>query len=75
MSQAEEASTSDGTKGTGIPSDDSSAYAVQVVRQVNFGPLESKRYFLATKDLDGGVDFHEVTEGDLIEANYEKLNA
>jgi hypothetical protein len=48
-------------------------YAVQLVQQVNYGPLESKRYFIAT----GGQDepFVEVTEDDLVEANFQKLNS
>jgi hypothetical protein len=72
---AEEAARNDSTTGTGIPSDDSSIFAVQVVRQVNYGPLESKRYFVSAKDQEGEMNFHEITESDLIEANYEKLNA
>jgi hypothetical protein len=26
------------------------SYAVQIVRQVNYGPLESKRYFIAVRE-------------------------
>lgn len=47
-------------------------FVVQVVRQVNFGPLESKRYFAKSKDKED--DFFEVTEMDLVQANYQKLN-
>jgi len=47
-------------------------YAVQLVRQVNYGPLESKRYFIPVSDKD---DFIEVTEDDLIQANFKKLNS
>lgn len=56
------------------PSEMNPSYAVQIVRQVNYGPLESKRYFIAVREK---VDepFLEVTERDLIEANYEKLNS
>ena len=49
------------------------SYAVQLVRQVNFGPLESKRYFVPAGDKDG--EFVEVTENDLINANFQKLNS
>jgi hypothetical protein len=45
-------------------------YILQVVRQINFGPLESKRYFARGDEV-----FHEVTEKDLVDANYQKLNA
>lgn len=51
------------------PLDDT--YVVQVVRQVNYGPLESKRYFLET----GSDMFVEVDEKWLIDANFAKLNA
>ncbi|SPO05484.1 uncharacterized protein DNG_08171 [Cephalotrichum gorgonifer] len=47
-------------------------YIVQLVRQVNYGPLESKRYFASVK---GTSDFIEVTEDDLIRANFQKLNS
>lgn len=52
-----------------------SANVVQVVRQVNFGSLESKRYFVSTPSSAGSVSFREITENDLIQANYEKLNS
>lgn len=44
-------------------------YVVQLVRQINYGPIESKRYFAHTP---GG--FTEVSEQDLINANFKKLN-
>jgi len=47
-------------------------FVVQVVRQVNYGPLESKRYFAKANSDES---FIEVTERDLIEANYQKLNS
>ncbi|KAF2812416.1 uncharacterized protein BDZ99DRAFT_266245 [Mytilinidion resinicola] len=50
-------------------------YVVQVVRQVNYGPIESKRYFVVTKGKDGKEPFVEVTEDHLIQGNYEKLNS
>ena len=74
MPAAQEASIGGTTEGKRILSDDSSAYAVQVVQQVNYGPLESKRYFISG-DGERGTDFYEITEADLIEANFEKLNA
>jgi len=43
--------------------------AIQVVKQVNYGPLESKRYFAQTAD-----GFVEVNEQWLVGANFEKLN-
>ncbi|KAI8721452.1 hypothetical protein NCS52_00592800 [Fusarium sp. LHS14.1] len=48
-------------------------FAVQLVRQVNFGPLESKRYFITLSTASDA--FKEVTESDLIRANFQKLNA
>lgn len=48
-------------------------FAVQLVRQVNYGPLESKRYFVPNGSNDGG--FSEISENDLIQANFQKLNA
>lgn len=48
------------------------SFAVQLVRQVNFGPLESKRYFIPTDAIED--DFVEITEGDLIQANFQKVN-
>lgn len=47
-------------------------YAVQLVQQVNYGPQESIRYFIP---VIAGSEFVEVTEEDLIQANYEKLNS
>lgn len=44
-------------------------YVVQLVRQVNYGPLESKRYFAHTPE-----GWKEVSEKDLINANFKKLN-
>ena len=49
------------------------SFAVQLVRQVNYGPLESKRYFIPVGG--GSSDFVEITEEDLITANFEKLNS
>jgi hypothetical protein len=47
-------------------------FAVQLVRQVNFGPLESKRYFIPADTTEAG--FFEITEADLIQANFQKVN-
>ena len=47
-------------------------YAVQLVRQINYGPLESKRYFIPSGQ-DG--KFVEVNESAMIEANFKKLNS
>ena len=47
-------------------------FAIQLVQQVNFGPLESKRYFVPH---EGASDvFEEVGEDDLVQANFQKLN-
>lgn len=48
-------------------------FAVQLVRQVNFGRLESKRYFVPLPD--DRTAFAEVTEDDLISSNFQKLNS
>lgn len=45
-------------------------YVVQLVRQVNYGPLESTRYLAPS-----GPDFVEVTESALIDANFQKVNS
>jgi hypothetical protein len=51
-------------------------YAIQFVRQVNFGAIEAKRYFIPhTEPNVGLVDFVEVTEQDLIAGNFQKLNS
>ena len=56
-----------------LSSNNNSCFVVQLVRQVNYGPLESKRYFVKTPIM--GAAFTEVTEQDLINANYEKVNS
>ena len=48
-------------------------HVIQVVQQVNYGPLESKRYFAAVEQKE--EPFVEVTERGLIEANYAKVNS
>ncbi len=50
----------------------SADYVVQLVRQANYGPQESVRYFMTIND---GIEFEEVRENDLIAANFEKLNS
>ena len=52
-------------------SDIDAPYAVQFVRQVNYGPVESKRYFVPSSS---GDLFNEIDEGHLIRANFKKLN-
>lgn len=47
-------------------------YVVQLVKQANYGPQESVRYFTTTND---GAEFAEVNENELIAANFEKLNS
>jgi hypothetical protein len=53
-----------------LPSAADATLAVQVVKQTNFGPLDSKRYFVTT----GDDAFVEVFEQRLIDANFQKLN-
>lgn len=48
-------------------------YAVQLVRQVNYGPLESRRYFIPIESRDEA--FAEISEQQLIQANFQKLNS
>jgi len=48
-------------------------FAIQLVRQVNYGPLESKRYFIPVDGNDN--EFIEVVGDDLIQANFRKLNS
>jgi hypothetical protein len=52
-----------------VPSATDSSLAIQIVKQVNYGPLESKRYF-----VQHNGQFVEVTEHWLVDANFEKLN-
>ncbi|KAM5527050.1 MFS multidrug transporter [Fusarium oxysporum f. sp. phaseoli] len=47
-------------------------YAVQLVRQVNYGPQEVIRYFVPAEN---DSIFMETTETDLLNANFEKLNS
>ena len=59
-----------------VPVDDSlmtsAPYAVQLVRQVNYGPVELIRYFVPASN---GSHFAEATEDDLVESGFEKLNS
>ncbi|KAF4811355.1 hypothetical protein CGCSCA5_v010011 [Colletotrichum siamense] len=48
-------------------------YAIQLVRQVNYGPLESKRYFVSFADRTHS--YVEVAEDFLIQANFQKVNS
>jgi hypothetical protein len=48
-------------------------YAIQLVQQVNYGPLESKRYFIPVDGRDEA--FVEIDEDQLIQANFQKLNS
>ncbi|WOO81552.1 uncharacterized protein LOC62_03G005073 [Vanrija pseudolonga] len=52
------------------PALDSAPFAVQLARQVNYGPLESRRYF-----TPGDAGFVEVGEKALVDANFKKLNS
>ena len=50
----------------------SAPYAIQLVKQVNYGPQESTRYFFPASN---GSDFAESTEDDLLDANFGKVNS
>jgi hypothetical protein len=52
------------------PDPSSVTLVMQLVKQVNYGPLESKRYF-----AECGGEFVEVTEQWLVDSNFQKLNA
>ena len=62
-----------GASGTVNLADTKPDYVIQLVRQVNYGPLESRRYFARVSS--GAEKFVEVTEKDLIQANFQKLNS
>lgn len=49
------------------------AFIVQFVRQVNFGRLETKRYFMPVEQVAN--EFVEIMEDDLLRANFQKLNS
>lgn len=59
------------------PNNNIPEFAVQFVQQVNYGPVEAKRYFIPDTSLAAGgpSEFLEVTEQDLIIGNFQKLNA
>lgn len=50
----------------------SAPYAIQLVKQVNYGPKESTRYFFPASN---GSDYAESTENDLLASNFEKVNS
>lgn len=56
-------------------------FVVQFVQQVNYGPVEAKRYFVPSPEASSSatfekeIEFLEVTEQDLIAGNFQKLNA
>ena len=50
----------------------SAPYAIQLVRQINYGPQESIRYFVPASN---GSDFAEAIEDDLLTSNFDKLNS
>ncbi|RFU29560.1 hypothetical protein B7463_g6779, partial [Scytalidium lignicola] len=64
-----------GSPTNSTPPEKLNSYVVQIVRQTNFGPLESKRYFVEIKEENEVTSFRAVREEDLLEANYEKLNS
>lgn len=51
---------------------DEDTYVIQMVRQVNFGPVEAKRYLAPGPSSN---NFIEVQERDLINANFSKVNS
>ncbi|KAH8746886.1 hypothetical protein BGZ57DRAFT_1011139 [Hyaloscypha finlandica] len=48
----------------------SAPYAIQLVRQINYGPQESIRYFVPASN-----GFAEATENDLLNSNFHKVNS
>ena len=46
-------------------------YAIQLVKQINYEPLESKWYFAP---LGNKAEFKEITKRDLIKVNFAKVN-
>jgi hypothetical protein len=56
-----------------LSSEASGVYVIQIIQQVNYGPLESKRYFVRTREKE--EPFAEVIENDFIEANFTKVNS
>ena len=50
----------------------SAPYAIQLVKQINYGPQESTRYFIPASN---GSDFAESTEDNLLDSNFEKVNS
>ncbi|KAE8452041.1 hypothetical protein EG329_002206 [Mollisiaceae sp. DMI_Dod_QoI] len=55
--------------------DDGTSYVIQVVCQINYGAIEWKKYFAHRTSLASPATFQEVTEKDLIQANFQKLNS
>ena len=49
-----------------------SSFAIQLVKQINFGALEWKKYFVPDEGKAG--EFVQVSEDDLIRANFQKVN-
>ncbi|KAF6811400.1 MFS multidrug transporter [Colletotrichum musicola] len=54
-------------------SDKVPSYTIQLVRQMNYGPLESRRYFARFDHISDS--FVEVSENFLIQANFQKVNS
>lgn len=52
-------------------------FVVQLVRQINYGPIESTRYFVEDPTAPRTIQPHyiELMEKDLLEANYTKVNS
>ncbi|KAK4695073.1 hypothetical protein P7C71_g2607, partial [Lecanoromycetidae sp. Uapishka_2] len=50
-------------------------FVVQLIRQINFGAVEFKRYFAPKEGQGEAGGFVEVEEKDLVEANFQKLNS
>jgi hypothetical protein len=55
-------SSAENNNGANVISEMNPSYVVQIVRQVNYGPLESKRCFIAVREK-ADEPFLEVTEG------------
>lgn len=67
--------STDGGDGDNSAPDTKWPYAIQLVQQVNIGPLESKRYFVPQGEPNRDRAFKEIFEKDLIDANFAKVNS
>ncbi|KAJ6632279.1 hypothetical protein B0H10DRAFT_2206657 [Mycena sp. CBHHK59/15] len=53
---------------------DISQFAIQLVTQVNYGPIVSKQYFATAALVGGDEPFTELTEAQMVDLNLKKAN-